>query len=177
MGTMDMGEAQASPKFVIRDLKSKDVWQMVRIIRKLGISNLRDSVPKDILQKAFASSPTMMAEDGSIVPLPREKWTEAQIDAETEMLLAEDELLWALLGILIDNIGGCENEINQLLADGIGVTVAEISNMDANEYLELIHAYISKEGFKDFFTQAWKLFQKTSLSRNASGAVIQTLMR
>lgn len=177
MGTMDMGEVKASPKFIIRNLKSKDVWQMTRIIRKLGISNLRDSVPKDILQKAFATTPTMMAEDGSIVPLPREKWTEAQIDAETEMLLAENEILWALLGILIDNIGGCENEINQLLADGIGVSVAEISNMDANDYLELIHAYISREGFKDFFMQAWNLFQRTSPSRKSSGDVIRALMK
>lgn len=177
MGTMDMGEAQASPKFVIRDLKSKDVWQMVRIIRKLGISNLRDSVPKDILQKAFATTPTMMAEDGSIVPLPREKWTEAQIDAETEMLLAEDELLWALLGILIDNIGGCENEVNQLLANGIGVPVAEIAEMDANDYVELIAQYMSREGFKDFFMRAWKLFQRTSPSRSASGDVIRALTK
>ena len=177
MGMTDMGEVQASPKFIIRDLKSKDVWQMTRIIRKLGIVNLRDAVPKDVLHKAFLEMPSMMAEDGTIVPLPRERWTEAQIDAETEMLIAQDDLLWTILGILIDNIGNCENEINQLLADGIGVSVTEISNMDATEYLELIHAYISREGFKDFFTQAWKLFQKTSLSRNASGAVIQTLMR
>ena len=177
MGTTDMGEVKASPKFIIRNLKSKDVWQMTRIIRKLGIVNLRDAVPKDVLHKAFLEMPSMMAEDGTIVPLPREQWTEAQIDAETEMLLAENEILWALLGILIDNIGGCENEINQLLADGIGVSVAEISNMDANDYLELIHAYISREGFKDFFMQAWNLFQRTSLSRKSSGDAIRALMK
>lgn len=177
MGMTDMGEVQASPKFIIKDLTAKNVWQMVRIIRKLGIANLRSAVPKDVFDKAFQAAPTMMADDGSIVPLPRDRWTEAQIDAETESLVAENELLWIILGILIDNIGNCENEINQLLADGIGVSVMEISSMDANEYLELIHAYISREGFKDFFTQAWKLFQKTSPSRNASGAVIQTLMR
>lgn len=177
MGTTDMGEVKASPKFIIRDLKSKDVWQMTRIIRKLGIVNLREAVPKDILHKAFLETPSMMADDGSIVPLPRERWTEAQIDAETEMLIAQDDLLWTLLGILVDNIGGCENEINQLLADGIGVSVAEISNMDANEYLELIHAYISREGFKDFFMQAWNLFQRTSPSRKSSGDAIRALMK
>ena len=177
MGMTDMGEAQASPKFIIKNLTAKNVWQMVSIIRKLGVANLRSAVPKDVFDKAFRTAPTMMADDGSIVPLPRDRWTEAQVDAETESLVAENELLWIILGILIDNIGNCENEINQLLADGIGVSVTEISNMDATEYLELIHAYISREGFKDFFTQAWKLFQKTSLSRNASGAVIQTLMR
>lgn len=177
MGMTDMGEVKASPKFIIKDLTAKNVWQMTRIIRKLGVANLRSAVPKDVFDKAFRTAPTMMADDGSIVPLPRDRWTEAQVDAETESLVAENELLWMILGILIDNIGNCENEINQLLADGIGVSVMEISNMDANEYLELIHAYISREGFKDFFTQAWKLFQRTSPSRSASGDVIRALMK
>ena len=177
MGTTDMGEVQASPKFIIKDLTAKNVWQMVRIIRKLGIANFRDIVSKETLHKAFMDSPTMMADDGSIVPLPRDKWTEAQIDAETEMLIAQEDLLWSLLGILIDNIVNCETEINELLAEGLDVSVLQIYAMDANDYLELIHAYISREGFKDFFTQAWRLFQKTSVSKKPSGSVIHALTK
>ena len=177
MGTMDMGEEKSSPNFIIKDLTAKNVWQMVRIIRKLGIANLRDFIPKETMEKAFMETPTMMAPDGSIVPLPRDKWTEAQIDAETDMLIAQEDLVWGLLGILVDNIVNCEAEINELLAEGIGVPVLQIYAMDANDYLELIHAYISREGFKDFFTQAWKLFQKTSPSKKDSGTVIRTLMR
>lgn len=177
MGTNIMGEVKASPKFIIKDLTAKNVWQIVRIIRKLGITNFRDVVSKETLHKAFMESPTMMADDGSIVPLPRDRWTEAQIDAETEMILAQEDLLWALLGILIDNIGNCEAEINELLAEGIDVPLLQIYAMDANDYLELIHAYISREAFKDFFMQAWRLFQGTSASKKDSGTVIRTLMR
>lgn len=169
MGITDTGEVSASPKFTIRDLKSTDVWNMTRVIGKIGVAKIRESIPEDLWRKSNYSPPTMLGKDGSIVPLPRDKWTEAQIDAEMQAELANDELAWLVLGMLVENIGNCETEINRLLADGIGTSITAVREMDANDYMELIVAYVTREGFRDFFTQAWKLFQKVSPSRNLSG--------
>ena len=175
MGITETGEVNASPKFVIRDLKSIDVWNMTRVIGKIGVNKIRAAIPADMWQKTNYRPPMMMDESGEMVPLPRDRWTEAQIDAEMQAEMANDELAWLVLGMLIDNIGNCENEINRLLADGIGTSVTMIRDMDANEYMELIMAYVTREGFRDFFTQAWRLFQKASPSKSPSGIVMGAL--
>lgn len=169
------GEDKPSPKFVIRDFKSSDVWQMTRVIGKIGIHNFRNSIDPAALKASNFKKPQMLGEDGELVPLPREKWTEAQIEAEFRAEMASDEILYAILGLLIENIGNCERDVNKLLADGIGVAVEEIADMDASDYMELITQYVTREGFKDFFTQAWRLVKKVVPSKRSSGDVIRML--
>lgn len=168
------GEVTASP-FVIRDLKSTDVWNFTRVLAKLRIKEFTKTIDPKLLKKANFKAPEMLGPEGELVPLPRDRWTEAQIQAELDAELANDELLWAILGVIMENIGNCEQDVNRLLADGIGKDVAFIRNMDAGEYMELLAQYISRDGFRDFFTQAWRLLSRISPSRKSFGAAMETL--
>ena len=170
-----MGEENTSPEFVIRDFKSTDVWQMTRVIGKIGIQNLRKSIDPSLIKASIFKKPQMLGKDGEMIDLPREKWTEAQAEAEMKAEMANDEVVYTVLGLLFENIGNCEKEVNKLLADGIGVDIKEIYDMDAAVYMELITQYVTREGFRDFFTQAWNLVKKIKPSKKSSGDVMAML--
>jgi len=171
------GAEKSAPEFVLRDLKAMDVWQLVRILTKLGLKDLRKNINPDLLKAADWKEPTMIDPEGNEVPLPREKWTERQIDMETAAEMANDELLWSILDILMSNIENCEHDVNKLLAMGTGTSPEAIREMDANDYMTLIVTYVTREGFRDFFMHAWKLLQGASSLKKSSGAAIAALTR
>lgn len=171
------GAERSAPDFVFRDLKSPDLWQLIRVLSKLKIRECVSAVDPEIAAAADYKKPTMYDDSGNEVPLPRDRWTDAQVDAEMRAEMAEKELEWAILDVVMGNIGNCEHDINKLLAMGTGMSVDEIRALDANVYLELIVAYVSREGFRDFFTQALKSLQRVSNLKNTSGAIISASMR
>jgi hypothetical protein len=156
----------AAPAFVLRDLKAADVWQLVRVLRRFNLRDSRKLIDQDLLKKAKFEKPKKLV-DGELVPMPVEEWTNAQRKAFREAKKASDELTWQALDILINNIGGCEDEVNKLLAMGIEKDIDYVRNMDASDYLNLIVQYVTREGFSDFFTQALNLMDKTGASRGS----------
>ena len=167
--TNDAGAA--APAFVLRDLKSTDVWQLVRVLRKFRLAEVIKTIDQDTLKKSRFETPKKLV-DGELVPLPLSEWTAAQVRAYKAAKEANDALVWQLLEILMENIGVCEDEVNKLLAMGIDKDVDFIRNMDAGDYLELIVQYITREGFSDFFMRARGLLEKTSVSRSSISSVV-----
>ena len=155
-----------APAFVLRDLKSSDVWQLVRVLRRFNLSEARKLIDQDLLKKAKFEKPMKLV-DGELVPMLPDEWTAAQRKAFQEAKKASDELTWQALDILINNIGGCEDEVNKLLAMGIEKDIDFVRNMDAGDYINLIVQYVTREGFSDFFMQAQSLLQKTGASRGS----------
>lgn len=159
------GGDTAPAAFVLHDLKATDVWQMTRVLKRLDIAKLKDAINPELLKRANYKLPTMYDKDGNVVPLPVNKWTTGQKRAAQQAKEASDALTWQVLGLLMDNIGSCEQEVNKLLAMGCGCSVEEIAGMDAAPYLDLIVQYITREGFADFFTHAAGLLKMTNASR------------
>lgn len=164
-----------APAFVLHDLKSADVWQLVRVLRRFNLKEARNLIDKDTLKKSKFETPKKLV-DGELVPMLPDEWTTAQRKAFQSAQAANDELLWQVLDILINNISGCEDEVNKLLAMGIEKDIDFVKNMDAADYLNLIVQYVTREGFTDFFMQARRLLEKTGTSRGSIGSVA-TLIR
>ena len=160
-----------APAIVLRDLKSSDVWQLVRVLRKFKLAEAVKLIDKDTLKKSKFEVPTKMV-DGEIVPMPQDEWTSAQRKAFRAAKAANDELVWQVLDIVINNISGCEDEVNKLLAMGIDKDINYIRNMDAVDYLNLIVQYVTREGFSDFFMQAQNLLGKVGASQNSIASAV-----
>ena len=158
----ETGAEKFAPVFNLRKLKATDVFQMVRILSKIGLKDASKAIDKDTMKALKFKAPTMM-EDDKEVPLPREKWTEAQEMAESDAEAASDQVLLQAIGLVVDHIGNCENEIFKILADGLEKTTDEVKNMEAAEFMQLIYCYIGRESFKDFFMQAWKLLDSINI--------------
>ena len=175
MSDMTNDAGATAPAFVLRDLKSSDVWQLVRVLRRFNLREARKLIDQDLLKKARFKTPMKMVGE-ELKPMPQNEWTAAQRKAFREAQKASDELTWQAIDILINNITGCEDEVNKLLAMGIEKDIDFIRDMDANDYLGLIVQYVTREGFSDFFMQAQNLLDKTGASRD-SIAHVATLIK
>lgn len=160
-----------APALVLRDLKSSDVWQLVRVLRKFNLVETVKLIDKDTLKKSRFEVPKKMV-DGEIVPMPQDEWTPAQRMAFKAAQAATDELVWKVIDIVINNISGCEDEVNKLLAMGIDKDINYIREMDAVDYLNLIVQYVTREGFSDFFMQAQNLLEKVGASQNSIASAV-----
>lgn len=167
--TNDAGAA--APAFILHDLRSSDVWQLVRVLKRFNLREARKLIDADLLKKSQFKTP-LKTVDGEFVPMAQSEWTAAQRKAFVEAKKANEELIWQVLDILISNIAGCEDEVNKLLAMGIDKDIDFVRNMDANDYLDLIVQYVTREGFADFFTQAQRLLEKTGVSRGSIGSAM-----
>ena len=167
--TNDAGAA--APAFVLRELKSSDVWQLVRVLRRFNLREARKLIDQDLVKKSKFEKPMKLV-DGELVPMLPDEWTPAQRKASKAAKAANEELIWQALDILINNISGCEDEVNKLLAMGIDKDINFIRNMDAGDYLNLIVRYVTREGFTDFFMQARNLLDKMGTSRSSIGSVV-----
>jgi len=160
--------------FVLSPLKSTDVWQMVRILKRIDIMGAVKSIDPKLLEALDYKKPTMM-QDGEEVPLPEAQWTKAQKKAHEKAQEATDRLLWSVLEILMENIGACEDDVNKMLATGIGKDLAFIRSMPANDYIDLIAQFITREEFADFFMHAAKLLKKMGSSRSSIANAVTSM--
>ena len=112
MPDMTKDAGAAAPAFVLRDLKAADVWQLVRVLRRFNLKEAVKLINQDTLKASQFKTPTKMV-DGEIVPMPVEEWTNAQRKAYRAAQAANDELIWQILDILINNIGGCEDDLRR----------------------------------------------------------------
>ena len=145
---------------VFRDLNADDVFDMAEVLKKIGLPQMTELLAE---QSVLSYKPPMMFKDGKQVPVPREKWTAAQEKAETDYLIANDQFTAKVIGLIFNNIGSCREEIFNLLAHGSGQSVAEIRALPATVFIRAVSDYVGREGFTDFFTEAWGLLSSMGI--------------
>ena len=179
MEQMNNTGAEKSAPFVLGPMKASDVFQMVRILRVLGFNEIGKLLdPKKRKDLAF-KKPQTRGNGGGLVDLPRDKWTEAMIAAETRYQVAMSSLLMEVIGMILDHITDpeCEKAIFTLLASCTGATVEEIRNMDAVCFIDLLDQYVSREEFSDFFMRAWKLLSRSGNTGSQISSSVATAIR
>lgn len=121
-------------KFELRKLCAKDIFVMVKIISKIGISEFKNCFKSTSVSEKIKSNM-----DFSAIGL---------------------EVIIEMVGIVLGNLPKCESDIYSFLADLSGKKSKEISELDMSEFAEMIKEVLTKDEFKDFFTVVSKYFIK-----------------
>lgn len=121
-------------KFELRKLCAKDIFVMVKIISKIGISEFKNCFKSPSVHSKIKSNM-----DFSAIGL---------------------EVIIEMVGTVLENLPKCESDIYSFLADLSGMKSNEISELGMSEFAELIEAVLTKEEFKDFFTVVSKYLVK-----------------
>ena len=121
-------------KFELRKLCAKDIFVMVKIISKIGISEFKNCFKSPSVHSKIKSNM-----DFSAIGL---------------------EVIIGMVGTVLENLPRCEADIYSFLADLSGMKSNEISELGMSEFAELIEAVLTKEEFKDFFTVVSKYLVK-----------------
>ena len=171
--------AEKSAPLILHEIKAPEVFQMVRILKLLGFGELSGIVDEKTRRALAYKAPLQQVKGGGTEPLPRDQWTEAQIEAETRYQVALSGVLMKVLGLIIERIGNPELEtaVYGLLALGTGANAKQIRALDALDFIDLLDRYVSREGFSDFFTRAWKLFVRSENQSSQISSIAATAIR
>ena len=127
-------EGEQQPKWKFRELKGKDIFLMLPVLKKIGINNIKKCVNGDIVK--------------GIVATNKGKDYEKQVEAAT---------LGAMLEfgqVLIEGLDNCENEIFNLLEKTSNLSRGEIEDLSMVELPTMIIDFVKKDEFKDFLKVA-----------------------
>ncbi len=153
------GAGDTAP-YVLRSIKAPDVFQLVRVLSKIGLAEISKSLDAGLVAATRFEPPMKMAGD-KMIPMPESMWTAAAKRAKEKAETAKSQLSMQILGVVIENLPNCEYELYTLLASSINEPIEYIQEMDATTFLYLIDDYISRDGFTDFFGAAVKLLSNS----------------
>lgn len=117
--------------YELRKLTSKDIFPMIRLIKKFGIAEFKKCFdPKTIA--SFAKS-----KNGA---------TEEELESAVGM-----NIILEIAEIVIGNLGNCENEIFDFFASISNLKRKDIEKLPMDEFMQMIIDFAHKEEFEDFF--------------------------
>jgi hypothetical protein len=134
-----MEQEQTEEKaFAFRQLETKDIFPMFKLLNKLGFKDFKDN---EGLKKVM-----FMFMGGTA-------------DGKVDVNALGMDLFFEFAAIIVDAIPKIETELYTLLADVAMVKVDDIKAQSPAVTLEMIVEFIKKEEFKDFFKVVLKLFK------------------
>lgn len=113
---------------VLRKLKTKDIFPMSRIIKKIGI--------KEIMKQAAAALD--------------KKSTGEKINTEDKQMQAGIEML----AVILENIYLAESEVNAFLADLVGLKPEQFAELDIEELTSVFDQLRNMTGLSGFLKLA-----------------------
>lgn len=128
--------------YTFRRLSSTDVFLMFRIISKIGVNEFTTCFGKDSVINTIKNM------------------TDEQKQSDDGAMIATVSVMLEAANVILGNIGKCEREIYQMLANTSNLTIDEIT-AEGNGvlFLEMVVDFLKKEEFGDFFRVVSKLFK------------------
>lgn len=120
-----------------RELRSTDLFPMFKIMNKIGFRKFKDCFKSPEIASMAKS---------------------ANADSEVVENIGMS-VLFDVVGIVIENIPACEDDIYSLLASVSNLDKKEVQEMGMSEFIEMIVDFIKKPEFKDFFKVVSRLFK------------------
>lgn len=129
-------------KYTLRELKGKDIFPAVTIIRKIGVKEFKSCFDNDNIRKMIAES----TKEG--------KKLDKSAVVDIGIFAAFDAL-----DIILANLPMCEDNLNGFLASLSGMEKTEILELPLGTYTEMIIDVVLQDGFKDFIKAVSKLLK------------------
>lgn len=126
-------------KFELRELKSQDIFPMMKILGNIGMDELKDIVSEENIKSLIT---TINAENKN----------------EDVAVVLGFNLVLEIAGVVMNNLPKCEKDIYKFLGGLSGMTEKQIADLPMVTFAEMIMAVIDKDEFKDFFKVVSRLF-------------------
>lgn len=120
--------------YELKKLTTKNVFSLVRVIKKFGIEDFKKCFFNQNVQKLFIEKKEEGADNDKLL--------------ETVGM----EVAFDIANIVISNLPNCEEEIYDFLSQVSNLSKKKVEDLPMNEFFEMIIDVVQKEEFKDFFT-------------------------
>jgi hypothetical protein len=126
-------------KFQLRSPKAEDMFLMFRIISKIGVRNIKNCFSAEVLKDLLNST--------------------SDKDSEERAKSVGMFVAFEIAGVLMEHLDSAKEDIYAFLARISGMKAAEIAEMEAADFAEIVIETIQLEGFRDFFQRVLGLFK------------------
>ena len=123
----------------LRKLQASDLFSMVRIINGIGFKTIKDSINIDEINDL------------------RKGMTEENTDEITSKVGVS--VIMSILGTVVENLPKVENDVYEFCGSMAGIKAKDVAKMEIGDFMELLIAIFTMDGFKDFFSRASKLIR------------------
>lgn len=123
----------------LRNLQASDLFGMVRLLKGIGLSRIKSAIDFDKIKEARKN----MTEENS---------AEITTQVGTEVILS-------VIEVIIENLPEVETEIYKFVGGVANMKPADVSKLDASDFVDLLLDIFKKEEFTDFFKRASKLIK------------------
>lgn len=124
-------------KYEFRDLVSSDIFPVFNILNKIGFKEFNTCFDANSIKAIVGKSKT-------------------KNDAVMEVGL---DIMLNFAGIIIGNVGACEQDLYKLLSSVSNLTYDQVKNLPMADFAEMIFDFVKKPDFADFFKVVSKLFK------------------
>lgn len=124
--------------YELKPLCADDMFPMFSVLAKIGIKEIKQCFQSDAVREAVAN-----------------RAAGENIDAETVGV----DVAFDVLGVLLQNLPNCKNEIYAFLAQISGMTTKQIAALPMVEFTQMIMDVIQKDEFADFFQAVARLLK------------------
>ena len=127
--------------YTLRELKADDLFMVLRIINKIGFSELKKCFDGEIVRKAIADAGKEQADN----------------QAEDIVAAVGMQIMVDVAALVVERLPECRTELYQFLAALSGMKEKEIAELPMGTFAGMVMETIQKEEFADFFTQVFRL--------------------
>ena len=129
---------ETTKKWEFRKLDATDVFPVLNLVKKIGFKEFKEAFKSDEL-KTIAQS----AKGGD----------------DSATMAAGAAVVFDIVGVIIDHIGDCQDDIFDLLASFSNLEREEVEKLSMAELAEMIIELVQKDDFADFFKVVSKLLK------------------
>lgn len=122
--------------YTLRMLKADDMFMVLRIINKIGLSELKKCFDGETVRKAIADAG---------------KEQESDLAAAVGMQIMLD-----VASLVVERLPECRKELYQFLASLSGMKEQEIADLPMGTFAGMVMDVLHKDEFSDFFTQVFR---------------------
>lgn len=124
--------------YEFRELCSKDIFPMFKLINKIGFKEFKDCFQSESVRTAAAKMKAGESGDVEAVGMT---------------------IVFDVAGIVIGNLPACEDDIYSMLASVSNLSKKDIEKLPMATFFEMIVDFIQKPEFADFFRVVSRLFK------------------
>lgn len=128
--------------YTLRPLEGDDIFVMLQIINKIGISEVKGLLSSSNVKDAVS-----------------EALQKGELSDDIAGAIGVQVIL-DLVCLVTSRIPDCKGEIYNFLSSLSGMTVEEVAHLDILVFTEMIEDVIKKQEFKHFFTVALRLLKQ-----------------
>lgn len=122
-------------EYTIRTLNAEDIFPVVHIISKIGISEIKKSFNEKTIHSL-------------IKDVKKEKG--ADVDNDTLTRDVGVSIFFDFAEIVLKNLGKCKEEIFEFMSSVTSISVTELKALSPADFMEMVIAVFTKDEFKDF---------------------------